>query len=694
MRRTIMSVAALAATLLLPLAAHTPLAQGKAQPAAAAPAFARVIVKYRADSDLLKKQALTATGTRILQAHALGDRIGVALTAGIGITNRSHVVTASGLTSSTLAAKIAALEDVEYAVVDARKHIVAAPNDQYYAAGPPVGATKGGPVVGQWYLKPPGPGGTALNTAPSAINAEQAWDVATGGSNVVVAVIDTGVRLDHADLQGGNVLPGYDMISDDRTSGDSQPGRDADPSDPGDFVTSADVAANAPGCTQSDVGSRSSWHGTQTLGLIGAATNNNAVGIASTGNGKVKVLPIRALGKCGGFDSDIVAAMYWAAGLSDPAATSLPANPNKANVISMSLGGSGPCDASAKIYTDAIAAIVAQNVSIVVAAGNDSTAVGIPANCPGVIAVAGLRSLGDKNGFSSLGPEVTISAPGGNCGNGDGTGNPSSCLYPIISTSNSGTTTPVANSAGGSIYSDGVADPAIGTSFSTPLVAGTIAMMLSLQPTLTPAEIKALLQASARPFPTSGNTLVTTAPGLCVAPNGQQQVSCYCTTSTCGAGMLDAHAAVLAVMATQARIAVNAATPTAGQVVSLSSNSVVATGATIASYQWAITSPGTSGAILVGAANTATVNVLPSAAGSFTIQLSVGDNFGSIFTTSSVVTVAAAPVAPAPSSGGGGALGVGWLVLLLSAVLALAATARFERRRAALNAPARTSRRR
>src|SRR5450432_4240781 len=103
MRRTILGAVALAATLLLPMAAHTPLAQGKAQPAAAAPAFARVIVKYRADSDLLKKQALTATGTRILQAHALGDRIGVALTAGHSINDRSHVVFASGLSSKALA---------------------------------------------------------------------------------------------------------------------------------------------------------------------------------------------------------------------------------------------------------------------------------------------------------------------------------------------------------------------------------------------------------------------------------------------------------------------------------------------------------------------------------------------------------------------------------------------------------------
>src|ERR1019366_566593 len=320
MRRMLMSAVALAATLFLPLAAHTPLAQGAAPTSAVAAGNARVIVKYRVDSPLLKKQAMTATGKRILQAQALGDRIGIALTPGIGITDRSHVVFASGMDSKTLAVRIAAESDIEYAVPDERKHIVAAPNDLYYASGPAVGATSGGPAVGQWYLKPPGAAGTTANTAPSSINAEQAWGLTTGSANVVVADIDTGLRFDHPDLQGGNVLsPGYDMISDVPT-GNNGLGRNPDASDPGDWITAAE--ANKVGgefyhCGAQDsqgnyIGESSSWHGTQTGGLLGAATNNS-VGIASVGYGNVKLLPVRALGKCGGYDSDIEAAMLWAA---------------------------------------------------------------------------------------------------------------------------------------------------------------------------------------------------------------------------------------------------------------------------------------------------------------------------------------------------------------------------------------------
>ena len=142
--------------------------------------------------------------------------------------------------------------------------------------------------------------------------------------------------------------------------------------------------------------------------------------------------------------SDIIAGMRWAAVLAVPGA---PSNTNPARVLNLSLGGEGVCTMA---YRDAVAEINAVGAVVVAAAGNSvGHAVGTPANCPGVIAVAGLRHVGTKVGFSELGPEISINAPAGNCVN-TAAGTP--CLYPILTTSNAGLTTPIADADGGSIY--------------------------------------------------------------------------------------------------------------------------------------------------------------------------------------------------------------------------------------------------
>ena len=583
MRTNWLAAASLGAILLSPPAIETPRAQGSASAAA----MARVIVKYKSGTGLTKAQAATAGDRKPAQMRSLAGRVGVDLVAGAEVAERSHVVFATGIGSAALAARLAADSDVEYAVPDGRKHALSVPNDPFYASRPYDAASapaSGGPLAGQWYLKPPAATGTA-GSAVSSVNAEQAWDITTGAASVVVAVLDTGVRFDHPDFKrvsaGGNLLEGYDFISADRsdvflTANDGD-GRDADASDPGDFVTAAEKAgvATFKDCDVVD----SSWHGTQTLSLIGAQANNG-VGMASVGR-NVKVLPVRVIGKCGGFDSDIVAAMRWAAGLSVPG---VPANANPARVINMSLGGVGACG---QIYQDTINEVAAAGAVIVVSAGNDGTAVSSPANCSGVIAVAGLRTDGDKGGISSLGPEIAIAAPSANCPTG------SPCTYPILAAYNAGKTTPAAEPPEGTYTGSFVVF--LGTSFSAPLVSGAAALMLSVQPSLTPADIKARLQSSARPFPTSGSSITPNAP-LCAAPTSTAQVNCYCTTTTCGAGMLDVHAAVLAAAA--------------------------------------------------GAASTPPVTTAS------------GDSGGG------------------GGGGGGGALGVGWLSLLLVAVLALVSTPR------------------
>ena len=700
-----------AAALLAPWTASTPQAQtvgaapvaGTTAGTTTAAPMARVIVKYKADAATARRSIQSVSSDALAvqlstRAQTLAQRLGIPLTVGHGVSERSHVLFASGMTSAQLAARLSAESDVEYAVPDVRRKRQLIPNDPYYTSHPVVGGNTGGPRVGQWYLKPPGPATptnliTAVtpNTAPAAIDAERAWDHTTGSTTIVVAVLDTGIRFDHQDFRtvanGGNILPGYDMISDDFTSSDGQPGRDADPSDPGDWVDQAVVNASNGSCTQADI-SNSSWHGTETAGLIGAVTNNG-IGIASVGFGNVKVLPVRVLGKCGGFDSDIVAGMLWAAGL--PVA-GVPANANPARVINMSLGGSGTCTAGggAQAYLDAMAQITAAGTVVVASAGNSTGhAVGIPANCPGVIGVAGLRHIGTKVGFSDLGSQISISAPGGNCIN---TTAGSECVYPIVSTSNSGTTTPVSNANGGSIYTDSFARPTLGTSFSAPLVAGTVALMLSVQPQLAPDEVRYKVQLTARTFPTPATDESGTPLTTCVPPNGTDQLQCICTTQVCGAGMLDARGAVIAAAGVQARITVLTAQPTAGAPVTLSAATSI-TPAAITSYQWTLTDGGGIVTALTPPTNAQTVSATPTGAGTFTVTLTMIDANGIASQERTTVTVDAAAGGgggggggggnppPAGGGGGGGALGVEWLLGLLAAVVALGFVSRRERER-------------
>lgn len=650
-RPTLARCLSLLALLALPAMAAAPVpeqvnAARRTGTLAESPDRARVIVKYRADGALVR-EAILAAGRgepRVAHAARMAQRYGVPMTDGHAIAARTQVLHASGLSSSALAQRLRADPDVEQAWVDERVRITAAPNDPRYAGS----QTAITPAAGQWYLRAPD------STIVSAVNAEAAWNGTQGSPAIVVAVIDTGVRGDHPDLVG-KLLPGFDFVSADGandfgTANDGD-GRDADPSDPGDWVTSAEDTQSGGtfnGCGASD----SSWHGTQTAGLVGAATNNG-VGMAGAGR-DVRVLPVRALGKCGGYLSDVVAAMRWAAGLSsDPAP-----NPNPARVINLSLGSTGPCAGS--LYESAVADILAAGVTIVAAAGNDAgLTTGRPANCPGVIGVSGLRHTGSKVGFSNIGPEVSIAAPGGNCVNTFG-----SCLFPLLTTTNSGTTAPGTNT-----YSDG-SNASIGTSFSSPIVAGTAALMLSANPALTPTQVRTMIRSSARAFPTSGGSAGTTA---CQAPSATEQLECYCTTSTCGAGMLDALGAVTLAAAsgtTAALVFATPAAPTPGvNVVLDGTTSVAAPGRTITGYQWSLV--GTSSiASLQAPTNGATVTANTSGGGSFTVRLTVTDSTGVQASADRTVTVAAATVSGS-SSGGGGAMSLAWMLGLALAVAAL-----------------------
>ena len=624
-----------------------------------APVEGEVIVKFKAGASVTRMHALAVRApasavnvTLAQRAGTLGMRVGRSLQAGGPVGERTQVMRTAGLSADALAALLKADADVEYAVPNGRMRATTAPNDPLYAAAA-LGVRPKGPDSGQWYLRAP------AGAVVSSLNIEAAWLRTTGSANIVVAVLDTGVRMDHPDF-AGRLLPGYDFVSNATVANDND-GWDADPSDPGDWISRADAATTTfSGCAVQN----SSWHGTGTASLVGARANDS-VGMAGTAP-TAGLLPVRVLGKCFGSEADIQAGMLWAVGIH---VDGVPDNPNPARVLNMSLGGCPPtgactCDAA---YQDTVNQVLAKGAVIVVAAGNSSGGpVEMPGNCAGVITVAAIRHVGTKVGFSSLGPEVSISAPGGNCVN---TAAGSPCLYPVLAATNTGTTAPAA-----SAWFDSFAFE-FGTSLSAPLVAGTAALMLSQQPTLTPAELRARLMASAGRFPTTGGDNGDgSVVQQCQAPSTTtNQLQCYCNASTCGAGMLDAGAAVASVSGPVARIVVSTLNPVAGGVVQLSgASSVAAASSAITGYQWSLSD---GGGIVVGfgsATNTSTATLTPSAAGSFTVTLAVTDGQGNTALASQTVVVAAASVVtPAAAGGGGGALSLPWLALLALAVAAL-----------------------
>lgn len=527
------------------------------------------------------------------------------------ITTGLHLLKVQSAAGESVAATLTRLRAdpaVESAEVDQRRfaHAVVAPNDPLF--------------TGQWYLQA---------AQPSGIDAATAWDTTTGRSDIVIAELDTGVRYDHPDLlavsASGRLLPGYDFVSDPTFANDGD-GRDADASDPGDWITSADAATSTfSGCTVEN----SSWHGTRVAGILGALSNN-ATGITGI-TWLPKILPVRVLGKCGGVDSDILDAMRWAAGLH---VTGVPDNTHPAQIINMSLGGTGACTSAEQTV---INEVVAAGVTVVISAGNEGGPVDSPANCVGVAGIAGLRQVGTKVGFSSLGPEVAVSAPAGNCVNASG-----ACLFSIDTTVNNGTTTPGTNG-----YTDQL-NPNLGTSFSSPIVAGIAGLMTSVNSNLKPAQLIARLKEGSKAFPVSSDATIMN----CQAPSSSnlQTSECNCTTTTCGAGMANAPGALKAALRPIAAIAVPT-TVAAGQNVSLAgTGSAAACGHTISTYAW---SNVTNSNNAIQGANTATAVVVAPASGSFTLRLTVTDDAGRQDTADVVVSSASATTsAPANANSG------------------------------------------
>lgn len=418
----------------------------------------------------------TLTGARVIvklksgaDGAAAADQLEQSLGAGAQLTwlrtlgtgaQLYRLATAGGARGMDAAiAALARNPAVAYAEPDRVLVAQAVPNDTLYAD--------------QWHY---------YETA-GGLNLPPAWDV-TVGSGAVAAVLDTGYRP-HADLVA-NILPGYDFIIDTDVANDGD-GRDPDATDPGDWT-----CFNFR-CT---LIFPSSWHGTHVSGTVAAVTNN-ASGVAGVAYG-AKVVPARVLGTGGGFTSDIADAIIWASG---GTVSGVPANAHPADVINMSLGGGGACDNTSQT---AINIARANGTSVVVSAGNSDTDTSgqSPASCDGVINVAASNRAGARASYSNYGALVDVAAPGGETSvpeNG------------VLSTLNDGQQDPGNDSY--AYYQ--------GTSMAAPHVTGAVALMRSVNASLTPDQIECVLKATARPFPATPDQPI-------------------------GSGIVDAHAAVVA----------------------------------------------------------------------------------------------------------------------------------------------------
>lgn len=322
----------------------------------------------------------------------------------------------SATSVQTAVERLARVDGVEYAEPNRYRETWAVPNDPSFAS--------------QWGL--------------AKINCPGAWDRTTGSQNVVVAVIDTGIDLDHPEL-APLLVAGWDMV-------DLGP----NPTPPPGFRFEGDFVGrdNDP---QDEVG-----HGTHVAGTI-ACLSNNGVGVAGV-TWSCRLMPVKVLTRIvnnanandvrgTGSAADIAAGIRWAVD-------------HGARVLNLSLGGT----TDTRVERDAIAYAISQGAVVVAAMGNafaQGNPTSYPAAYPDVIAVGAINSADQKTGFSQTGPHIDVAAPG----------------LGILST----------------VWNNGYASMN-GTSMASPHVAGVAALILSCNANLSAAQVGDIIRQTARPL--------------------------------------------------------------------------------------------------------------------------------------------------------------------------------------------------
>ncbi|MGD0765861.1 MAG: S8 family peptidase [Dehalococcoidia bacterium] len=349
----------------------------------------------------------------------------------------SVVAVEPGTPLEEAASRYRALPDVEYAEPNYILKADLVPNDPFYS------------IRQQWYY--------------DLINASKAWDAETGDPKVIIAIVDTGVDVTHPDLQANiwtnpGEIAGNGVDDDNNGCVDDVHGCN--------FVDSSEspchYSTKAPNNDVDD----DEGHGTFAAG-VAAAKGNNQIGVIGAAPG-VTIMPVKALDCNGaGTTSSAAAGVLYAARAG-------------AKVINMSFGGD---DESATLRAALQQAHDVYGAVIVAAAGNSAkNLVAFPARYDKVIAVSASdhRKPDTKAIFSNWGPEVDVTAPGVD-------------IASTVPLQFCGADWPC---FGNQPYAT-----ASGTSFSTPLVSGAAALILSVHPDLTPDQVKEQLMSTAAPLP-------------------------------------------------------------------------------------------------------------------------------------------------------------------------------------------------
>lgn len=276
------------------------------------------------------------------------------------------------------------------------------------------------------------------------INCPPAWDRTTGSPNVVVAVVDTGIDLDHPELTP-LLVPGWDMV-------DLGP----NPTPPPGFHFEGDFSGrdNNP---QDEVG-----HGTHVAGTI-ACASNNATGVAGV-TWRCQLMPVKVLTRIVnnanandvrgvGSSADIAAGIRYAVD-------------HGVRVINLSLGGT----VDTQVERDAIAYAISKGVIVVAAMGNayqSGNPTSYPGAYPDVVAVGAINQADQRASFSQTGPHIDVVAPG----------------VGVLST----------------VWDNGFTMMS-GTSMATPHVSGVAALLLSCNSNLTGPQVADIIRQTARPL--------------------------------------------------------------------------------------------------------------------------------------------------------------------------------------------------